>query len=698
MPIGFLSDAERARFNDFPQEISREDVIAYFTLSTSDRSVVPRTTTAANRLGFALLLGTLRYLGFCPDLRKAPRPVVDHVAGQLGVSRDGIKEYGRRRHTWVDHHLQVQAHLGFRRPLAKDKNELTRWLLELACDRLRTLKIVRPALTRLERIVAGARQQARLDTYRLVSPMLTPKRRAMLDAILVADEHGRTPLSWLRQDATRSSPRSIAETLEKLRFIEPRVEGLNLDVLTPNHRKFLAQIGNKSSSRALALMNDERRYPTLLALLQRAHEEVTDETLEMFDRCLAQTDARAGRDLKQARLRVADSTDEKVRMLRDVLGLVADRDIADEKLRAAIIDHLTEEVLLAAIAECDELARPEDGGHFELFADRYGYLRQFAPAFLAAFDFRSNQPGDPLLAAIEVLRELNATGRRAVPEDATIACVREKWRTYVVDDEGRVNRRAYELCVLWQLRAALRSGDVWLARSRRYADPESYLIPKDRWPSLRGEVCAQIGAAHDGAERLAERRAELEALLQRVDERLPYYTRVRMEDGALVVPRSPADERPASLVELERLVDERLPLVELSDLLLEVDGWTGFSKELQHAGGAEPRTNNLLVQCHASILAQALNMGLSRMAQVADLSYEKLAWTTRWYLREETLRAAFMLPPAAGGPGGGGERAHSVVNKRDGEDGFNTHQNGPTPAHEKGTHLLARSQRGASRT
>ena len=28
---------------------------------------------------------------------------------------------------------------------------------------------------------------------------------------------------------------------------------------------------------------------------------------------------------------------------------------------------------------------------------------------------------------------------------------------------------------------------------------------------------------------------------------------------------------------LERLIDERLPLVELSELLVEVDGWTGFS-------------------------------------------------------------------------------------------------------------------------
>jgi TnpA family transposase len=657
MPTGFLTDAERDRLSNFPAELPQDDVIAYFTLSASDRAAVPRTSAPANRLGFSVQLGTLRCLGFCPPVARTPATVVQFVAEQLGVRPEVLKEYGRRRPTVAEHYVQVQAHLGFRRPSTADKGELTSWLveralehdrptllLELACDRLRRAKVTRPALNRLERIVGTARARARRETYRLVSPLLTPARRATLDALLVADEEtGRTPLSWLRQDVTRSTPRSISEMLDKLRYVEPRVEGLDLDALTPNHRKFLAQIGNKSSSRALALMNAERRYPILLAFLQRAHEEVTDETLTMFDRCIADTDARAGRDLKDLRLKAAVSTEEKVRMLREVLGLVTDPSIADEKLREAIVDHLTEEVLLAALAECDELARPEDGGHFDLLADRFSSLRQFTPAFLAAFDFRSHRPRDPLLGAIEVVRELNASpGRpRFVSDDATVAFIPERWRTHVVDDEGRLRRRGYELCVLWQLRESLRCGDVWVARSRRYADPESYLIPKDRWPSLRVEVCSQVGAPSDGEERIAERRAELEALLRRVDERLPGYNRVRIEDGELVVPHVTAEDRPASLITLERLVDERLPLVELSDLLLEVDGMTGFSMDLQHAGGAEPRTKNLLVQCHASILAQACNLGLTRMAQGADLSYEKLAWTTRWYLREETLRAAF---------------------------------------------------------
>ena len=59
------------------------------------------------------------------------------------------------------------------------------------------------------------------------------------------------------------------------------------------------------------------------------------------------------------------------------------------------------------------------------------------------------------------------------------------------------------------------------------------------------------------------------------------------------------------------LVDERLPRVELSELLVEVDGWTGFSGCLEHAGGREPRSRDLTRHLYAAILAQGCNLGLT---------------------------------------------------------------------------------------
>ena len=75
------------------------------------------------------------------------------------------------------------------------------------------------------------------------------------------------------------------------------------------------------------------------------------------------------------------------------------------------------------------------------------------------------------------------------------------------------------------------------------------------------------------------REEELSGLLDRVEVLLAKGGDVRMEGNALVVSPLEAEERPESTVELERLIDERLPLVELSELLIEVDGWTHFSDE-----------------------------------------------------------------------------------------------------------------------
>lgn len=115
---------------------------------------------------------------------------------------------------------------------------------------------------------------------------------------------------------------------------------------------------------------------------------------------------------------------------------------------------------------------------------------------------------------------------------------------------------------------------------------------------------------------------------------------MRVEDGELVISPLEAEELLEDVKQLQALVAERLPKVELADLLIEVDGWCGFSQHFTHAGNSPSRTPNLLTHLYAALLAQACNFGLTTMADVSDLSYAQLAWTTEWYIREDTLKAA----------------------------------------------------------
>src|SRR5215475_4186180 len=213
MPIEFLTAAERERLNRFPETIPDEDLRVFFTLSDRDREEVRKQRGAHNQLGFALQLCALRYLGFAPDdLGATPWPAVTLVAQQLGLLPEVLSAYGSRMQTRTTHLLQVQVYVGFRPALPLDFAALTAWLVEralehdkptlllqLACEKLRRDQFVRPGITRLERLVATARQQAHTETFHRLTPLWTDEQHTVLAGLLQpAPATGRSVLQWLR--------------------------------------------------------------------------------------------------------------------------------------------------------------------------------------------------------------------------------------------------------------------------------------------------------------------------------------------------------------------------------------------------------------------------------------------------------------------------------------------------------------------
>jgi Tn3 transposase DDE domain-containing protein len=184
-------------------------------------------------------------------------------------------------------------------------------------------------------------------------------------------------------------------------------------------------------------------------------------------------------------------------------------------------------------------------------------------------------------------------------------------------------------CGSW---GALRAGDVWVASGRRYTNPDTYLIPKDRWPTLRPEICQQLDVPEDAALRLEQRGREVAELFPRVDRLVTRRGQVHIDNGHVILSHLAAEERPESVLRLEDRVTARLPLIDLPDLRIEVDQWTGFSQHLQHLNGREPRRHDSLPVLYAALLAQGCNFGFARMAQMAEIPADRLAWCTTWYL------------------------------------------------------------------
>ena len=81
-----------------------------------------------------------------------------------------------------------------------------------------------------------------------------------------------------------------------------------------------------------------------------------------------------------------------------------------------------------------------------------------------------------------------------------------------------------------------------------------------------------------------------------------------------------------------------LPRIKITELLMDVDDWTGFTRHFVHLKDGEPVKDRTLLL--SAILADAINLGLTKMAESCPgATYAKLAWLQAWHVRDETYSA-----------------------------------------------------------
>jgi hypothetical protein len=163
------------------------------------------------------------------------------------------------------------------------------------------------------------------------------------------------------------------------------------------------------------------------------------------------------------------------------------------------------------------------------------------------------------------------------------------------------------------VRTALRAGRVCVPGSRRHQDPASYLLPDERWQTIRAELARTSRQPVDIAERLQRLADEQARLVKRLETAADSEAEAVLRDGELIADEA-GDQR-AGDGKLGKLVAERLPEISLPDLLIEVDGWTGFTERLTPAGAAASRPLDPPCVLYAAILAEATNLRLTGMAR-----------------------------------------------------------------------------------
>lgn len=274
-------------------------------------------------------------------------------------------------------------------------------------------------------------------------------------------------------------------------------------------------------------------------------------------------------------------------------------------------------------------------------------------ALLAALELRGANPAAaPVLAAVDLLRRhAGLPIRRQFPTAETIpveGVVPAAWRAAVVEEAGdgpvRVERIAYEVCVLGALREAIRRRGVWVAGARRWSDPDADL-PTD-FETNREVHYERIRQPLDPTAFITDLREQLTAALRELDDAVAGYDTggvrfgTRKSTSWITVPTLQRQPEPVNLDAVKAAVKSRWGRIELPDFLTEADHHVGLIECFPSVASRQVTADQLLTERLLLVLfALGTNVGISQVATDAHPE-AALRYVARMHVSRENLRAA----------------------------------------------------------
>ena len=665
MPVSFLAPEQVKQYGQYTASPTPEQLAQYFYLDDTDRAVISQYLTDHTRLGYAVQLGTVRFLGtFLQDWTETSDIVVQYLAQQLHIKDSDIwaqyigskthrrhTEDIRQRYGYQEFHqsprvftllrqLYTRAWLSEERPITLF-DDATHWLLEN--------KVLLPGATVLERLIARIVQRANEKVWQGLAQLPSEQQKEnLLNLLEIPEGEHLSPLELLRRSPTRATSQTMRKALLRLETIRQLdVSKIDLSAVPPSRIRILARYGMLSWAQTIQGLRLSRRIATLLAFAHELETIAQDEALDIFVQIIHDKFQDAEKVGQGERLRSLKDLDAAAYHLRRACLVVLDNEVSGDRIRQQIFAQVPRDTLEEATRFVGQQSDPGTPHRYLPLNQQYRSIRWFLPLLLKTIHFEAVQADNLTLQAWSFLCQLDHAKPTPNLQEAPTDFIREMaWQQVVFDGQKQINRRYYSFCALQGVTEQLERHDIFISPSYRWNDQRSLLLQGTAWEKVRSKVCTALGKTTDADREMEKLASQLDEAYQRVAKNLAKNPSVSVKhDGKydrIHVDRLDKLVEPVSLKRLRQEVKNLLPRIELPHLLLEIHALTGFADEFTHISERQSRIADLSLSICALLLAEACNIGIDQVASpdIPALERGRLFWVQQNFIRAETITRA----------------------------------------------------------
>lgn len=445
MSIRFLTEEYQARYGLYVGEPTALQLARYFHLDDRALQLVKKRRGDHNRLGFAVQLGTVRFLGtFLHNPLDVPFLVISYLAEQLNITDTNcLCHYLERVNTQWEHTQLIKESYGYQDFTAQPNHwRLVRWLYERAwvsaespsvlfditTAQLLENKILLPGVTAIAKLISSIRERVEQRLYFKLYKLPSLEQIKQLESLIIVTETSRkTLLDQWRTSPTRISSPALVNALKKMENIRAvEIGKLDISRIPPIRIKLLAKSAFTIKAQAIARMSKVKRIAILFAFIYVLESTAIDDALDILESVIKDLLSSSEREGKKERLRTLKDLDAAALKLSRVGRIILDENCDDSQVREQVWDGITKEQLTEVIVQVEKLARlPEDNYYQELLT-KWRSVRIFLPTLLRVVELDSSKAGKPIIAAWQFLQSLE--GKRQLKiENVPLSFIDKSW-------------------------------------------------------------------------------------------------------------------------------------------------------------------------------------------------------------------------------------------------------------------------------
>lgn len=421
----------------------------YFYLDDKDKELIDACRRDYNKLGYALQLTTIRFLGtFLPNPIDVPKEIIPYLAKQLEIDPVvNVESYLERKATRLTHCSEIKAVFDYHDLSGIWGYRLTRWLYAQAWfgnDRpsilferctlwLISRKVILPGISTLTVLIAKVRDRVSKRLWQRLTLLVNQSQKEELENLLLVPDGKRySKLDELKKGPTRISSAVLVLALQRYRYIRDlgigKIDIGNIPKAKINH---FARYVTVSWAPSIARMPDDRRIAVLFSFAYVYETKALDDALDLLDMLITEITAVAKRLGERKRMRSLGDLDKAALKLSDFSDLFLSHE-DHNNLPTIIYKAISKDTIANAVEIIRQIAKPNHDKYYDELPDQYKTIRRFLPTLLKTVKFQTTKEGKPVQAVIEFLAEMEGK-RHPSFQNAPLDIVNAGWRNIVIN-------------------------------------------------------------------------------------------------------------------------------------------------------------------------------------------------------------------------------------------------------------------------